>query len=92
MKSIPLTKVEKSPNSKDLNRNRVYETIAQKISSHSSNPSIATVNDEDLFLENQGNTNSNYRLNDRDQSPNKLGVSKEEREFGNRITIVNAST
>ncbi len=48
-----MTRVEKSPirGVVDPNRNRVYESIAQKLSSHASNPSMSTVNDEDVFLD-----------------------------------------
>jgi hypothetical protein len=47
MKSIPLTKMTKSPNSLEQNRKMVYETIAQKISTAASNPTIATLNDDE---------------------------------------------
>ena len=64
MKPINLTKVE---NPLEVNRKMVFETIASKIQTHNSNPSLATVNDDDIMLAHSietDNNNAQYKLHD----------------------------
>lgn len=66
MKPITLTKVD---NPLEVNRKMVYEAIAQKIHTQTSNPSMATMNDEDFMLggsksEHDLNNNDKYKMND----------------------------
>ena len=45
---MPMSQVPKSPNTLEARRKMVYETIAQKISTNVSNPTTATLNDEEI--------------------------------------------
>ncbi|CDW81358.1 dhhc zinc finger domain containing protein [Stylonychia lemnae] len=104
IKSIPLTKVNKSPNSHEQNRKKVYEIISQKITQ--SNATITTMNDDELNTyqdqnedQNIANLNNNnlYQLNlqENDSSPTRNNVSVlsfKEKFDQDKLVTINAST